>query len=194
MPSPDSSAPPRPSYLYNRDVVRGYPMYRAHNLPGREAGNVTIAAEALETLILEALFTAVENDRLGQIVGEQRARKATAPDLAAIEADLRALAEDHGHGRISRAEWMAARQPLEERLTAAQALVAATEQRVILAAVDVDLRATWPSLPVDNQRAILAAVFDGIYIKPSTRRGGPAPMVEGIGRIDLDRVDIRWRA
>jgi site-specific DNA recombinase len=177
-----------------RDVVRGYVMYRGHNNPGREAGHVTIAAEALETLILEALFNAVEDDRLGRFIGEQRARKAVAPDLAGIEADLRALAADHGHGRITRAEWMAARQPLEDRLTAAQALVASTEQNAALAVVDVDLRSKWPDLTVDTQRAILGAVFDGIYIRPSTRRGGPAPMVDGIGRIDLDRVDIRWRA
>jgi DNA invertase Pin-like site-specific DNA recombinase len=176
-----------------RDVMRGYVIYRGHNHPGREAGHVSIAAEALENLILEALFTAVENDKLGAIIGEQRARKAAAPDLAAIEADLRALAEDHGHGRISRAEWLAARVPLEERLTAAQAALDADARVSALDAVDVDLRQRWPSLDVDQQRAILAAIFEGIYIKPSTRLGGPAPMVEGIGRIDLDRVDIRWR-
>jgi site-specific DNA recombinase len=177
-----------------RDVMRGYSIYRAHNLPGREAGNVSIAAEALEELILEALFTAVENDKLGKIMSEQRARRTAAPDLAAIEADLRAIAEDHGRGRISRAEWLAARQPLEERLTSAQAIVAASEQSATVVAVDVNLRAKWPTLPIDTQRAILGAVFEGIYIKPSTRRGGPAPMVEGIGRIDLDRVEVRWRA
>jgi site-specific DNA recombinase len=195
-----------------RDVVRGYLMYRGHNNPGREAGHVTIAAEALENLILEALFTAVEDDKLAAIIGEQRGRKHAAPDLAGIEADLRALAEDHGHGRISRAEWMAARQPLEERLTAAQALVAATEQSAALDAVDVNLRQTWPNLPVDTQRGILGAVFEAVFIHPSRgdhdtpdgapcercagrpgRRGGPAPMVEGIGRLDLDRVELRWR-
>jgi DNA invertase Pin-like site-specific DNA recombinase len=195
-----------------RDVVRGYVMYRGHNNPGREAGHVTIAAEALETLILEALFTAVEDDTLAAIIGEQRARRAAAPDLRSLEADLRALAEDHGHGRISRAEWMAARVPLEERLTAAQALVVATEQSAALAVVDVNLRRKWPNLPVDTQRAILGAVFEAVLIHPARgdhqtpegeqcgrcarrpgRRGGPAPTVEGIGRIDLTRVEVRWR-
>jgi hypothetical protein len=169
-------------------------MYRAHNRPGREAGSVTIAAEALEMLALEMLFTAVEDGRLGKVLAGQRQRRAAAPDLAAIEADLRALAEDHGHGRITRAEWMAARQPLEARLTAAQAAIGHQETARALDVVDVNLRATWPSLDVDPQRAILAAVFEGVYIKPTTRRGGPAPVVAGIGRVDLDRVDVRWRA
>jgi site-specific DNA recombinase len=177
-----------------RDQVRGYVMYRAHNLPGREAGNVAIAAEALENLILEMLFTAVENDDLGRILGEQRRRRTAAPDLASIEDDLRGLAEDFGQGRISRGEWMAARQPLETRLQAAQAALETGERQRALDIVDVNLRETWPSLDVDRQRAILAAVFEAVLIKPSTRRGGPAPMVDGIGRIDLERVDIRWRA
>ena len=57
--------------------MRGRVCYRAHNRPGREAGNVTIAAEALEALILSMLFTAVEDDQLGERVGQRR------PPLAA---------------------------------------------------------------------------------------------------------------
>lgn len=178
----------------DRDSVRGHPTYRAHNRPGREAGSVNIAAGTLETLILEMLFAAVENDELGRILGEQRRRRHAVPDLGAIEDDLRGLAEDFGQGRITRGEWMAARHPLEARLQAAQAALDADARASALASVDVDLRARWPTLDVDRQRAILQAVFDGIYIRPSTRRGGPAPMVEGLGRIELDRVDVRWRA
>lgn len=178
----------------DRDVVRGRITYRGHNRPAREAGNLTIAAEGLERLILEMLFTAVEDGKLAGPVVEQRRRRAAAPDLATIEDDLRGLAEDFGEGRITRGEWMAARQPLEQRLTAAQAALDDAETGDALEAVDVDLRARWPSLHVDRQRAILQAVFEGIYIRPSKRRGGPAPMVEGVGRVDLDRVDVRWRA
>ena len=58
----------------DRDVVRRWVCYRAHNRPGREAGNVTIAAEALEALILSMLFTAVEDDRLGERLGRRRRR------------------------------------------------------------------------------------------------------------------------
>jgi DNA invertase Pin-like site-specific DNA recombinase len=197
----------------DRDIVRGRPCYRGHNRPGREAGGVTVSAAPLETLIVEGLFTAVEDGRLAQVVAEQRRRKRAAPDLATIEADLRGLAEDHGHGRISRAEWLAARAPLEQRLAAARRTLDQNAAASALDDVDVNLRARWPDLDVDRQRSILGAVFDQVVIHPGAgehftptgepcercrhrrpRRGGPAPMVEGIGRIDLDRVELRWRA
>jgi len=173
----------------DRDVVRGRVCYRAHNRPGREAGNVTIAAEALEALILSMLFTAVEDDQLGERVGQRRPPLAALPDVSGIEDDFRALAEDFGQGRITRAEWLAARGPLEVRLNAAHEAIGETAPIPI----PVDLRECWPPLPVDRRRAILAAVFDAVLIHPSTRRGGPAPMVEGIGRLDVDRVEVRWR-
>jgi hypothetical protein len=65
------------------------------------------------------LFTAVEDDQLGERVGQRRPLLAALPDVSGIEDDLRALAEDFGQGRITRAEWLAARGPLEARLNAA---------------------------------------------------------------------------
>lgn len=110
---------------------------------------------------------------------------APVPDVTAIEDDLRSLAEDFGQGRITRGEWLAARGPLEGRLHAAHASIG---QHGVSTTVPVNLRSTWPTLPVDRQRAILAAVFEVVLIHPSKRRGGPAPAVEGIGRLDLDRI------
>jgi site-specific DNA recombinase len=110
-----------------------------------------------------------------------------------IEDDLRGLAEDFGHGRITRGEWLPARTPLEQRLQAAQAAVVEAEATEAVEVVDVDLRKVWPTLHVDRQRAFLAAVFTRVEVSPSTRRGGPAPIVEGVGRIDLDRVSVVWR-
>jgi site-specific DNA recombinase len=179
----------------DRDVVRGRASYRGHRRAGRpDAQPISIAAEALEALILEMLFTAVENDKLGERLGTQRRRRSAAPDIGAIEGDLLGLAEDHGAGRISRGEWLAARGPLEQRLQAAQAAVAEGAAAEEVVRVDVDLREVWPTLHVDRQRATLAAVFDRIEIRPSARRGGPAPMVDDVGRIDIGRVSVVWRA
>jgi DNA invertase Pin-like site-specific DNA recombinase len=179
--------------VLDRDVVRGRPCYRAHNRPGREAGNVTISAEPLEALILEMLFEAVENEDLGNRLADRRRREPAGPDLGAIEEDLRGLAEDFGQGRITRGEWLAARAPLEQRLQAAQAAVVEGEATEAVEVVNVDLRKVWPTLHVDRQRALLAAVFNRVEVSPSKRRGGPAPMVDGVGRIDLDRVSVVWR-
>jgi site-specific DNA recombinase len=197
----------------DRDVVRGRPTYRGHDRPDRNAGNVTISAEPLERLIVEMLCEAVESGALAARMADQRHRRHAAPDLASIEADLRGLAEDFGEGRITRAEWMVARGPLENRLKAAQAAVKAAEANRVVEGLSVDLRARWPDLDVDRQRAILTAVFESLLVHPGAgehaaigggpcdrcarrpgRRGGPAPMVEGIGRIDLDRVEVRWKA
>jgi hypothetical protein len=167
----------------DRDVVRGRPTYRGHKRPGREATNVSIAAEPLEALIVEMLFVAIEDGELGRRMKPPAAEPP--PDLAPIEEDLRSLAEDFGAGVITRGEWMAARGPLEGRLLAAQAQLERDLRDRVLAPIDVNLRATWPTLDVDRQRAILAAVFDRILIHPAERKGGPG--------IDPARVEPVWR-
>ena len=86
-------------------------------------------------------------------------------------------------------KWLAARGPLEADSTPPRG-----HRGDRPSPVPVNLRESWPTLSVDRQRAILAAVFGAVLIHPSARRGGPAPMVEGIRRLDLDRVEVRWRA
>jgi DNA invertase Pin-like site-specific DNA recombinase len=160
---------------------------------GRGCGALSIAAEPLEQLIPEMIFTAIDNGTLTQQVGRLRRRHDAAPDIDGIEAELAALADDYGAQRITRGEWLKARVGLARRLDDARAAVAAVETGHVVEQLDVELRARWPGLTIDRQRAIIAAVFERIAIRPA-KRLGPPPMVEGIGRIDLDRVDIRWRA
>ena len=139
------------------------------------------------------LFEAVENEDLGNRLADRRRREPAGPDVGAIEDDLRGLAEDFGRGLITRGEWLAARAPLEQRLQAAQAAVVEGEATEAVEVVNVDLRKVWPTLHVDRQRALLAAVFNRVEVSRSKRRGGPAPMVDGVGRIDLDRVRVVWQ-
>lgn len=61
------------------------------------------------------------------------------------------------------------------------------------AELTADLRGSWHDLDVDRQREILKMTFNRVVVHPATRRGGPQPMVEGIGRIDVDRVAPDWR-
>jgi site-specific DNA recombinase len=174
----------------DRDAVHGRPTYRGHDRPGRRADQVSIAAEPLELFIVAAVFEAIDAGTLSVVATEQHARRVASPDLASIEDDLRAIAEDFGAGRISRAEWMAARQPLEDRVQAAQAVLDADADPAL--ALSADLRAQWDDLYVDQQRDILASVFEQVIVHPATKRG-PQPMVEGIGRIDVSRVEMVWR-
>ena len=177
----------------DRDVVRGRPSYRGHRRPDRQAAPVQIAAEPLERLISEMMFAAIDNGELASHARQQRTRREAGPDFGQIEEDLRALAEDLGEGRISRAEWLAARGPLVTRLQAAQVEDEARRDAEVSAELTVDLRSRWESLDVDRQRTILRLVFERIIIHPARQRGGPQPMVEGIGRIDVRRVEPVWR-
>ena len=177
----------------DRDVVRGRPSYRGHRRPGREAAPVQIAAEPLERLIVELMFAAIDEGRLSSHAREQLRRRQAGPDNEQIEEDLRALAEDFGEGRISRAEWLAARGPLESRLQTAESRNEARRDTEASLELTVGLRDRWESLDVDSKRSILRLVFERIVILPAKSRGGPQPMVEGIGRIDVSRVDPIWR-
>jgi site-specific DNA recombinase len=175
----------------DRDVIEGRPTYRGHKRPGREADQVSIAAEPLEKLILQMMFEAIDAGRLADFAAGQEAYPTAIPNLRQLEDDLRAIAEDFGEGLITRGEWLAARRPLERRLEIAQATLGAhTTPTVEVAA---DLRERWDDLEVDHQREILRMIFKGVVIHPATRRGGPQPMVAGIGRIDVDRVALDWR-
>lgn len=161
---------------------------------GRGCGKIWIAAAPLERLIVAMALEAVDAGALSR-AATKRSQQHPGPDPAVIEADLRALAEDHGAGRISRAEWLAARQPLEDRLREArEAADASAAVATVADMVDVDLRDRWPTLDVARQRAILATLIERIVIHPATVAGGAIPTVEGIGRIDVDRVEVRWRA
>ena len=177
----------------DRDTVKGRSAYRGHKRPGRPAAPVQIAAEPLERLIVETMCAAIDDGKLTAVGRKQEARRAATPDLASLEADLRGLAEDFGEGRISRAEWLAARRPLEDRIAAVQALAQAASDAAVANELTVNLRERWDDLDVDRQREILSYVFERIVIHPATRKGGPQPMVEGVGRIDVSRVGPVWR-
>lgn len=187
----DSSGRPMTTATATHRNGRKQRTYRTdpgrHPGPGRVEAKVTISAEPLEELVEELLFLHVESGAVAERAQARRRRQpqpVAGDDLASLESDLRALAEDHGAGRISRLEWLAARRPLQARLERARAA------REAAAAVDVaddlppDVRARWASYSPDRKRAILAAVFDRVVVHPATRRG---PL------FDERRVEPIWR-
>lgn len=158
---------------------------------GRGCGKMSITAAPLEALVTAAALETVDTGRLSAAVERRRQQRDGAPDIEGLEAELGALADDHGAGRITRAEWLRAREGLARRLDEARNAVAMEAGTAI--GVDlVDLAERWPDLGTDRQREILRAMIDTITIRPAARKGSP-PMLEGIGHIDPDRVDIDWR-
>lgn len=179
-----------------RNTVRGRQVYKTIHQPGREGGRVSIAAEPVEKLVLEIMFSDATS---GGVAARVAARRAAAAREAAVEAEdpdalqreLDALATDYGDGRFGRSEWLAAREPLERRLRIAVATRRSVDDHpaaeVLVAAGD-DLVGYWAQLEtegnVDRQRAVLGAIFDRVNIHPTERRGCV---------FDTGRVEPIWR-
>jgi site-specific DNA recombinase len=145
--------------------------YACNSGPGRAAcGRIGIKAEPIEQAIVEAVMVRLDSPALDKEV--TRPAPVVADDESAIEADLRAYAEDAGAGRITRAEWMTARKGLEQRLVTARARRAAETNTIRLAryAEQGSLRAAWPNLDTDRRRAVLQAVLHRVEV--SAGKGG----------------------
>jgi site-specific DNA recombinase len=143
-----------------------------------------IAAEPLEELVTEAVLRRLDRAELPS--------PAPAPGISPIQAqtlamELAALADDHGRGEISRAEWLAARGPLAARLKTAEAELARSSERGRLGALAVPgaAREAWPTLPLDRRQTVLDGWLENVQIAAATRRG-PG--------FDDSRVEPRWRA
>lgn len=177
----------------DRDVVRGRPAYRGRRRPGREAQMLSISAEPLERWLLHSIEHIVDGDALAASMKHRRVQEKELPNLAELEGELEQLAEDLGEGRISRVEWLAARDPLFRRLEEAQRASTIEPPRLAETATYEGLLSRWHDIEIRRQRQLLKAVLKGVKIHPAARRGGPQPQVPGIGRIDLDRVEVEWQ-
>ena len=171
-----------------RSIIRGkYLTYQPQAGRGKitDGNYVTVSAPNVERYILELLFVAAEDGSLAKRRAASKRRRPVpvTEDPADIEAEMRQLAVDRGEGLISRAEWLAARRPLEDRLARAQAAAGGTEGSA--GDVPTNLRDEWEGLSVDRQRAILGAVFERVIIHPAERKGGPG--------LDPRRIEPVWR-
>ena len=84
-------------------------------------------------------------------------------------------------------EWMAARTPIEQRLTAARRELAKVSRSNVLdryVGNGAGLRADWDALDLSQQHAIVAAVLDHVVVGPGRR---------GYNRFDESRLTPRWR-
>jgi site-specific DNA recombinase len=65
-----------------------------------------------------------------------------------------------------------------------QARLAWTREQVALTSRPADVPGAWPTLDLDQQRAVIASVFHSVVVKPSGNRG---PV------FDPSRVEVVWR-
>jgi hypothetical protein len=138
--------------------------------------------------VTEALFVALDTAKLAKSIRAHRSKPdSTAAELDDVDARRSDLAAMFAAGEISRAEWMAARKPLEARHAALQATAARTQRSAVIdaeLAAPGALRAAWDELSEDRRRAVLGAVIERVVVSPAVSTRGPI----------AERVAIRWIA
>jgi DNA invertase Pin-like site-specific DNA recombinase len=165
----------------------GAACYQCGMTPGRvNCGGIAVAAEPVEACVEAALLARIDTPKVTRAIAKKTAAPKTAgDDLGALEADLAALSELFGSGNISRREWLAARTPLLDRVTRAQAALT-PEAPALEGFTGPGATERWAGLNIDRRRAILGALVEAIVVNPA-----PVP---GRRTFNPDRLDIQWKS
>lgn len=170
----------------------GSTRYVCGKSPGADrCGRIAVTAEPLEEFITEAVLSTIEDGALTKALSsaEKGGTGDIAKELRANELRLEQLARDHYvEGSITKAEFLAARSALLERMEAQRSRIAETTNQSILTRLpgaSASLRKAWQEGDVDWRRAVISAVLDHAVINP----GRP-----GRRKFDTDRVELVWRA
>jgi site-specific DNA recombinase len=142
-----------------------------------------VTAEPLEDLVASAVVARLDLADLPAV----RRHASGGDHLSELEDQLAQLAEDHGRGDLTRAEWLAARRPLQDRIEQARAAAASMADAAPLVGLSGRGRASraWPDLSLERRQAVVDAMVDVVVVNRATRRG-PG--------LDPERVDVSWRA
>lgn len=158
--------------------------------PGtRGCGRVQIAADVTDAIITEAVLHALSSGEFARALRQQRPQNPdddrVADELADAELRMDELARDFGDGRISRREWITARDRLSDRIEAMRRRLRPHRSAVLddLPAGITALRAKWESSSLEWKRTLLAAVLQRVDIHPAPVRG----------RFDAERIVPIWR-
>ena len=96
-----------------------------------------------------------------------------AREVAQLEGELAELADLRGAGTISLAEWMHAREPMQQRLDEARRRAATAGQhvpdRMLALQQRGEARAQWDDLDFETKRAVIQAVVEKVVVAPATR-------------------------
>lgn len=154
-------------------------------------GRLTVVADPVEQLITEAVLMRLSSPDLaaalaGRASEDERAA-AVSESLVADKAQLEELSAAYGARKFSMSEWLAAREPIQARITDAERhLTRASNTAALdgLIGAGQALRAQWGSLNLDRQAAVVRALVEHIVIGPGT---------PGARTLDIERVQPVWR-
>lgn len=168
------------------------PTYVCASGPGfGGCGKIRRDAAAVEDIVGQLAMYRIDGPELRQAMREQERRETAAAPVAGgipkLERKRDQLAEDFAAGRISRREWLVARDAIQAQLNTLQAVVR-RDQRTTALAPYLDgkgaLAKRWPALAVDERRAILAVVLDQVKVHPAVR---------GRSKFDPALIEPIWR-
>jgi site-specific DNA recombinase len=177
--------------LVSRPTAEGTRRYVCATGPNHSGcGRTFIKADELELFITEAVLYRLDSPELAAALNGS----SKDPDAERVQAEvdeaqahLDELATAYGEKAIGLSEWLAARAPIEQRLTAAKRQLARLSRVTVLdghVGNATDLRDRWGELTLSRQRAIVAAVLDHVVVGPGRR---------GLNRFDETRLAPVWR-
>jgi len=155
-------------------------------------GGLAVMAEPVEAFIEEALLQRIDRrevaSALAGAAGAEATRAADRDAIVADEAELEELARDYAERRITRREWLAARDIIEARIEEARRRIS---RESATAALDPylgrpgALREEWTTIGLNRQRSIATALLNRATIRPAA--------VPGRGVFDPARIEPLWR-
>lgn len=182
-------------FLVGARSTGGTATYRCPTRQGLGGcGRIGIVGQQTDDEVRDRVLAALAGPGLARAlsaaVGDDTRQQELTDQLVADEAALEQLAADHYVDRIlSRAEFLAARERLQERIDATRRKLAGNGRARALAAIpssDPDeLLDWWDAAPLHEQRAVLSAMIERVRIMPAAKRGA---------RWSPDRINVDWRA
>lgn len=169
------------------DTAHDSRRYVCVSQPGLDrCGRLTVSARPLDEFVTEALLAALTDAPAMTKPARQPSEEPMA-EILRSRRRLEDLATLFAEEQITRAEWLAARKPIEARIAQQEQLVTTSSRLVLLGSLPTEptrLRAAWLAMTLDQQRVIAEAVLDRVVVHPATRGGN---------RFDPGRVELRWR-
>jgi site-specific DNA recombinase len=152
-------------------------------------GKVSVAAHVIDEYVVGVVLERASGANLSLVRAERHVKDShkLVEEVATDELELRRWAEDLGERRVSRAEWMSARGPIEKRLNenraALKELGHGDQLPAGLAVVD---DAKWAGLSFDQQRAVLRLFVDRVTVHPIGQQAG--------SKFRPERLDVQLKA
>jgi len=154
-------------------------------------GGITVVSAPLEELVTDAVLYRLDTPELADALtgqaDDQNTAAALSDSLAADRAQLDELAALYADRQVTSREWIAARNPIEERIEDTErALMRLTRSDALTGIVGKgqQLLIMWNTLNLTRQAAIIRAILDHVIIHP----GSPSAT-----RFEAERAELVWR-